>query len=36
MDRLLHHSHIIPINGPSYRTKDRVKADKVVKENQTY
>lgn len=24
------------INGPSYRTKDKVKADKVVKENQTY
>lgn len=36
LDRLLHHSHIIPINGPSYRTKDKVKADKVVKENQTY
>lgn len=23
LDRLLHHSHIIPITGPSYRTKDK-------------
>ena len=23
LDRLLHHSHIIPINGPSYRTRDK-------------
>lgn len=22
LDRLLHHSHIIQIDGPSYRTKD--------------
>jgi len=25
LDRLLHHSHIIAINGPSYRTKDKIK-----------
>jgi DNA replication protein DnaC len=23
LDRLLHHSHIIAISGPSYRTKDK-------------
>lgn len=23
LDRLLHHSHITPITGPSYRTKDK-------------
>jgi len=23
LDRLLHHSHVIAINGPSYRTKDK-------------
>ena len=23
LDRLLHHCHVIPINGPSYRLKDR-------------
>jgi DNA replication protein DnaC len=23
LDRLLHHSHLIAINGPSYRTKDK-------------
>lgn len=33
LDRLLHHSHIIPINGPSYRTKDKMK--KVVKKQKT-
>jgi len=26
VDRLVHHSHIIPINGPSYRTKDKLAA----------
>ncbi|HEC67754.1 MAG TPA: hypothetical protein ENI35_02930 [Candidatus Desulfofervidus auxilii] len=26
LDRLLHHSHIIAINGPSYRTKDKMGA----------
>ena len=25
LDRLLHHSHIIAINGPSYRIKDKLK-----------
>lgn len=25
LDRLLHHSHIIQIDGPSYRTKDIIK-----------
>ncbi len=34
LDRLLHHSHIIPINGPSYRTKDKVQKNKIVKENE--
>lgn len=24
LDRLLHHSHIIAINGPSYRLKDKL------------
>ena len=23
LDRLLHHSHVLAINGPSYRTKDK-------------
>ena len=35
LDRLLHHNHIIPINGPSYRARDKVKSHKVVKENKT-
>ena len=26
LDRLLHHSHIIAINGPSYRTKEKMGA----------
>ena len=26
LDRLLHHCHIIVINGPSYRTRDKMKA----------
>jgi len=25
LDRLIHHSYIIPINGPSWRTKDKMK-----------
>jgi len=25
LDRLLHHSHIVKINGPSYRIKDKIK-----------
>jgi len=27
LDRLLHHGHIIQIDGPSYRTKDIVKEE---------
>lgn len=27
IDRLLHHSHIFGINGPSYRTKDKIKKE---------
>ncbi|HEC67250.1 MAG TPA: hypothetical protein ENI35_00285 [Candidatus Desulfofervidus auxilii] len=26
LDRLLHHSHIIAINGPSYKTKEKMGA----------
>lgn len=31
LDRLLHHSHIININGNSYRLKDKI--EKEIKEN---
>ena len=31
LDRLLHHSHIININGNSYRLKDKM--EKEIKEN---
>lgn len=31
LDRLLHHSHIININGNSYRLKDKLKVE--IKEN---
>lgn len=31
LDRLLHHSHIIAINGPSYRTKDKLKKKETSK-----
>jgi len=34
-DRFLHHSYIMSINSPSYRAKDKVKRNKVVKERQT-
>ena len=27
LDRLLHHSHIININGNSYRLKDKIQVD---------
>ena len=30
IDRLLHHSHLFVINGPSYRIKDKVISNKVV------
>ena len=29
LDRLLHHAHIININGKSYRTKDVLNSDNV-------
>lgn len=29
LDRLLHHSHIIAINGPSYRLKDKLNQTKA-------
>ena len=32
LDRLLHHSHIININGNSYRLKDKLKIDSDVSE----
>ena len=32
LDRLLHHSHIININGKSYRLKDKLKIDSDVSE----
>jgi len=31
LDRLLHHCYIIPINGPSYRTKDKCKHSSLDK-----
>jgi DNA replication protein DnaC len=31
LDRLLHHSHIVVINGPSYRTRDKLNKTKVDK-----
>lgn len=29
LDRLLHHSHVIAINGPSYRLKDKLEKEEV-------
>ena len=33
LDRLLHHSHIININGNSYRLKDKLKLDSDMSES---
>ncbi|WP_460287456.1 ATP-binding protein [Clostridium faecium] len=27
LDRILHHAHVIPINGKSYRLKDHIKEE---------
>ncbi|MBQ8192986.1 MAG: ATP-binding protein, partial [Bacilli bacterium] len=32
LDRLLHHAHIININGKSYRLKDKLKIDSEFSE----
>ena len=32
LDRLLHHSHVININGNSYRLKDKLKIDSEISE----
>jgi DNA replication protein DnaC len=34
LDRLLHHCHIIPINGPSYRMKDKLPLTTLRNSNQ--
>ena len=30
LDRLVHHSHIVNIKGPSYRIKDKFNSDKIT------
>ena len=30
MDRILHHAHVIPISGKSYRLKDHLKACRLI------
>ena len=34
MDRLLHHSHLFVINGPSYRIKDKVIRENLVEKEE--
>jgi DNA replication protein DnaC len=31
LDRLLHHAHIVPITGESYRLKDKRRAGQTAK-----
>ena len=30
MDRILHHAHVVPISGKSYRLKDHLRADRLI------
>ena len=34
IDRLLHHSHLFIINGPSYRIKDKVVEEKLIEKEE--
>ena len=34
LDRLLHHSHVVNIKGPSYRLKDKIESAKKVNNNE--